>query len=316
MVGKNSIKIEGYQVKALSNKKIKSGGILAAVRKDTDIELIVTHNNPDKQQLWVQANTKDDKYRLGIMYGYPSEQGLDSEEIEDWFISLEEEYSKNSEIDTMILGDFNAHTGMDNLPINKNGKLLNNLIQRRDLNMINKESICTGHITREDPNGTKSVIDYVLANTGMISRINKMIIDDQHNYKISRYIKRNGVSKEIPIDHNIITIDVHSYPKKKSDKITKWDFKNKENLKKFQQLTGKTKFKEKWDEKRNIDTKYNTWLRQIKSLMYQTLKRITVKHQPKYKETRYLIRKKSKLYRLIKKAKMIRKDGVIINSLE
>ena len=71
MVGKNSIKIEGYQVKALSNKKIKSGGILAAVRKDTDIELIVTHNNPDKQQLWVQANTKDDKYILGIMYGYP-----------------------------------------------------------------------------------------------------------------------------------------------------------------------------------------------------------------------------------------------------
>ena len=216
----------------------------------------------------------------------------------------------------MILGDFNAHTGMDNLPINKNGKLLNNLIQRRDLNMINKESICTGHITREDPNGTKSVIDYVLANTGMISRINKMIIDDQHNYKISRYIKRNGVSKEIPIDHNIITIDVHSYPKKKSDKITKWDFKNKENLKKFQQLTGKTKFKEKWDEKGNIDTKYNTWLRQIKSLMYQTLKRITVKHQPKYKETRYLIRKKSKLNRLIKKIKKIRKDGVVIKYLE
>ena len=120
----------------------------------------------------------------------------------------------------MILGDFNAHTGMDDLPINKNGKLLNNLIQRRDITMMNKESICTGHIIREDLNDTKSTIDYVLANTRMVPRITKMNIDDQHKYTISRYIKRNGVSKEIPIDHNIIIVDVKSFPKRKSDKIT------------------------------------------------------------------------------------------------
>ena len=250
------------------------------------------------------------------MYGYPSEQGIDSEEFEDWFLSLEEEYLKNSDIDTMIVGDFNAHTGMDNLPINRNGKLLNNLIKRRDLNIINKEDICTGHITREDPNGTKSVIDYVLANTGMISRITKMMIDDQHKYKISRYIKRNGDHKEIPIDHNIILVEIQSFPKKKADKTTKWDFKNEENLKKFKQLTEKIKFKEQWDTSGNIDKKYNSWMRQIKSMMYQTLNRITLKHQPRYKETRFLIKKKSKLNRLIKKAKTIRKEGVVIKYLE
>ena len=216
----------------------------------------------------------------------------------------------------MIVGDFNAHTGMDDLPINRNGKLLNSLIKRRDLNMMNKEDICTGHITREDPNGTKSVIDYILANTGMIPRITKMIIDDQHKYKISRYIKRKGENKEIPIDHNVILVEIQSYPKKKAEKTTKWDFKNEENLKKFKQLSGKIKFKEQWDTNGNIDIKYNTWMRQMKSMMYQTLKRITFKHQPRYKETRFLIKKKSKLNRLIKKVKTIRKEGVIIKYLE
>ena len=44
---------------------------MAAVRRDIDIELIVLQNNPDKQQLWVQANIKEEKYRIGVMYGYP-----------------------------------------------------------------------------------------------------------------------------------------------------------------------------------------------------------------------------------------------------
>ena len=57
-----------------------------------------------------------------MAYGYANENSIEEEDIDEWFITLEEEYLKHPEYDKILIGDLNAHTATDNLPINENGK--------------------------------------------------------------------------------------------------------------------------------------------------------------------------------------------------
>ena len=74
--------------------------------------------------------------------------------------------------------DFNAHVGCDengikgnHNKVNKSGEILRSLIQRRSLHLMNNSKICTGKWTREDPNGTKSILDMVIANNEAANNI-------------------------------------------------------------------------------------------------------------------------------------------------
>ena len=103
------------------------------------------------------------------------------------------------------------------------------MIERRELINLNEESICQGKFTREDPKGTRTVIDYAIVDNSLISKIKSLYIDDQHKYKICRYKKANNVSKEITTDHNSMIIKMEIPIEKNTLKRhTIWNLSNKE----------------------------------------------------------------------------------------
>ena len=295
IIGRCKIKIQNYNINGEANRNSKSGGILIGTRKSSDIETVILKKDAKNQQIWAIIRAKTYSFRICIVYGYPSEDRISQEELEEWYVVLEEEYMKQIEYDTIIIGDFNAHTGLDSLPINTNGKNLNALLERRNLINVNEQDICKGKYTREDKNGTKTVIDYVLADQNILNKIKEVYIDDQHKYQMHRYRKINNKSQEIATDHNPILIKMEIEIGNKKEKVTRWNFNNKECLEKFKKETTHIIMKEQWNNEGDINEKYKRWEKQITGLMYKCFQRITLKDKPVNTEVKNLIITKRKL---------------------
>ena len=196
--GNNSIRIPGYQQTIVRNSKNKQGGgLLMSIKDNLNANLILLNINEKHEQMWVKLTSAKVDYIFGIMYGIASEGRAEKGEIEEWYNDLETQLIKYMENPVIIIGDMNAHIGNDSEGIigespyiNKNGHMLRNLVKRRNLTIINKKEICKGKYTREDPSGSKSIIDYVICNQIATENIKSMEIDEDHNFKFTRYKKK------------------------------------------------------------------------------------------------------------------------------
>ena len=89
---------------------------------------------------------------------------------------------ENTKDDFIIMGDFNSHVGfLENHPMNKNGELLCNLIDKHTLVLLNGHPECEGEITWEQ-RGRKSIIDYILVNKNMHEKFISMVIDEDREF--------------------------------------------------------------------------------------------------------------------------------------
>ena len=151
------------------------------------------------------------------------------EQIEEWFYQLEKEYATCSEEPVLLVGDFNAHVGNDsegikhNLSrINSNGRKLREFINRRNLTLLNNTSICQGLWTRIEGD-SKSAIDLAICNENMISKVIKMVIDEDRKYVLTRVRKTDGIFTEVQSDHNSIFIDLKGEKVKNIPKTVRWN---------------------------------------------------------------------------------------------
>ena len=79
----------------------------------------------------------------------------------------------------IILGDFNGHTGfLGPHSMNKNGDMMLDLIDRNNLILLNGHPECKGEITWQQRE-RKSTIDYLIIDTELHQRFEKMTIDEQ-----------------------------------------------------------------------------------------------------------------------------------------
>jgi predicted secreted protein len=78
------------------------------------------------------------------------------------------------------MGDFNAHTGLDQSPVDTAGRLLLNRAESMGLHMLNGTPTCTGSITRteHDVSGkcTSTAIDYVFVSQSLLPHVERLII--------------------------------------------------------------------------------------------------------------------------------------------
>ena len=129
--------------------------------------------------------------------------------------------------------------------VSHGGRTLRSIVERRNLTVMNNTSKCSGLWTREDPSGTKSVLDLVIANKDMENEIQEMIVDEQYNYKLSRTKKIKKEMHEVKSDHNSILIKMKdSIETQKQQKITIWNTKNPDSWLTFKNETENTTFKE------------------------------------------------------------------------
>jgi hypothetical protein len=80
----------------------------------------------------------------------------------------------------LIMGDFNAHTGLDQSPVDTAGRLLLNRAESLGLHMLNGTPTCTGTITRTEyeisGKCTRTAIDYVFASESLVPHVESMTI--------------------------------------------------------------------------------------------------------------------------------------------
>ena len=223
----------------MRNRKTKGGGILIALKDDSEIEMIATHISETQEQMWIKVNENI----IALAYGL-IETRAEEREVEEWYYELEKEYVKWMEANVMIIGDINAHIGNDESGIEGNhsnvsngGRILRNLAERRNLTVMNNSDVCEGLWTREDANGSKSVLDLIIANQPMVNRIKKIKIDEDHIYKLSSLRKVNEKYQENKSDHNTILIEIEDEKKKdestRATKSKQWNIKSEEAWEKY-----------------------------------------------------------------------------------
>lgn len=322
LIGKCSVEIPNYEI-ITKNRSTKGGGILIGISKTSGIKYSVTKMEEDSEQLWIKCNDKKWSWRIGTVYGLQESQ-VTEEETERWFYNLEREISNCSDEPMLIIGDTNAHVGNDedgikgNLDkINRNGRKLRELVERRNLTIVNNTELCKGLWTRVSETG-KSAIDLAICNEAMLMKLQNMEIDEERVNVLTRIKKEKGRYIEIPTDHNTITVTIQSVKEPSLSKEVVWNVSNKVDQKRFTKMTDSINMKEKWNSaKGNINKKYRKWNRQIKSLMYSCFKRVTIKPGKRSKTINSKIREKS----IIKKEisilqRMGIKGGIVCNFMK
>ena len=82
----------------------------------------------------------------------------------------------------IVLGDFNAHTGLDDSKVDTAGRLLTSNVDNMGLQVLNSTDLCNGKYTRsvEQANGkvSRTTIDYVIVSQSLLPLIEVMTIHE------------------------------------------------------------------------------------------------------------------------------------------
>ena len=93
LVGKNTIKIAGYDKIITRNRPSKGGGSLIAMKNTLDAKIVVLDINQNHEHMWVQLCGQKGKINLCVAYGL-HETRCSKNEIENWHYDLEEKYAQ------------------------------------------------------------------------------------------------------------------------------------------------------------------------------------------------------------------------------
>ena len=210
--------------------------------------------------MWIKCTDNSYSWRIANVYGLQESQCTD-EETERWFYQLEKEYATCSNEPVIIIGDFNAHVGSDELGIkgnshkvNRNGRKLRDLIERRNLSIINNSDVCKGLWTRVCES-SKAAIDLAICNEAMMNKIKCMEIDEERVNVLTRIKKENGKYVEVPSDHNTITLQIESVKVANKSKEIRWNVSNIKDQRRFKNLTENIIMNEQWEEGGNLNSK-------------------------------------------------------------
>ena len=155
--------------------------------------------------------------------------------------------------------DCNAKLGKDIIKgdpheMSSNGKLLWDIVQRRECTVVNTMDQCCGVITRSRMKGKvkeESILDFVIVNQTMVPFVEEMEIDESKAKALTRFKK----SKAVPSDHNYIrcTFEIN-VEQRKERRHEVYCLRNENDLQVFKEKTSTTnKFSRCFTDNGNID---------------------------------------------------------------
>ena len=167
---KNQLKISGYQLFERVRKGKGGGGIMIGIRNDIGSVPVIVSEHDEVEILVIEVAFKSLVIRFLTAYG-PQEEAPE-DEINKFYATLEEEIVNCEEHNCGLIAelDCNAKLGShvmagDPNSMSSNGKLLWDIVERRECMVVNTSDKCNGTITRSRLKGGKleeSVLDYVV----------------------------------------------------------------------------------------------------------------------------------------------------------
>ena len=175
-IEKTKLKKSTKYLTTMRTQEEKKGGGLMIMHKSNNITIekcSATNNN----LMITKCKAYGETFKLILVYMSVDDTNQNKEIMEEIEKAIE-----NTKEDFIIMGDFNGHVGfLGNHPMNKNGELLCNLIDKHTLVLLNGHPECEGEITWEQ-RGRKSVIDYILVNKNMHEKFISMVIDENREF--------------------------------------------------------------------------------------------------------------------------------------
>ena len=258
--------------------------MLLAIKEGTFTSAEKVFESNERNILSTKIEYPECTMRLIVAHG--PQEGEDLGAKNEFYESLmvEIERGKASDENVIVVGDLNAkiQTNQTDTPIiediSANGKLLKDVIEKYQLEVLNFHPITTGkwtRIQRKKNQIERSVIDYVLVEENLYSRIEEVVIDENKLYTPWRVVSRKKCRQIIFSDHTAIitTVNIkrgvaaHDPP----EQPTGWKLTT-EGLAKYKELTCKKGTVVLTD---NEDTTkmYQSWIDQTETIVSQCFAR-------------------------------------------
>ena len=187
--------------------------MLLAIKEGTFTSAEKVFESNERNILSTKIEYPECTMRLIVAHG--PQEGEDLGAKNEFYESLmvEIERGKASDENVIVVGDLNAkiQTNQTDTPIiediSANGKLLKDVIEKYQLEVLNFHPITTGkwtRIQRKKNQIERSVIDYVLVEENLYSRIEEVVIDENKLYTPWRVMSRKKYRQIIFSDHTAI----------------------------------------------------------------------------------------------------------------
>lgn len=271
------IKFDGYTFIGKSRNEKSSGGVGILIKDQLRSYMSPITTTRDIEMIWVNIMRSNKvPYFIGVYYG-KQESRVNKEEIEEEMETLMEEImEKRSEGEIMIAMDGNGKIGILNEPISRNGRLLLDVFETTELQIMNYSQKCEGKITHraKKKNEKDSAIDFILATPILSAGIQKILIDEEGLYRLKG---------KASTDHNSMIIDTNLsniYKINKPKGVT-WRMKAPSQCwEKFQKQIEEFSPKSisiMADRGKTVQHRYNLWMNHIMKIINETIGKTTLK---------------------------------------
>ena len=174
----------------------------------------------------------------------------------------------------------------------ENGKVLAGIIKRHALIVMNSvKNKCSGKITRKRTTkkvNEESIIDFIIVCDYVENMISKVDIDEDRKYILARYTKTKNGTKVKESDHHSMITYINTTWVKQCDtkRIEIYNFKDKDGLQKFKQMTSKDQFLSEVfnDPSKNINVTTKKCIKRLNFCLSQCFRKIRVKQTRRNKE--------------------------------
>jgi len=168
------------------------------------------------------------------------------------------------------IGDLNVKVGNDaqgikgsHSDITYGGKMLQNIVKKRDMQLINATEKCGGLWTRINTGNKdqKSILDYVIASRKLEKKIKEMQIDEDGLYIPTRYKAETIVET----DHRPIVIKIERDQQEEEDNekdkdTLEWNFRKETEVNKYKAETeASEELSRMWSKNSDIQEQYYQW---------------------------------------------------------
>ena len=293
---KEKVKIEGYETYVPEEKG--SRGIMIAVNKDLEkITSVVMEDAEQGEQLWIQIVNGQIDIRIGLVYA-PQESRTKVCDLKKMYKKIEEQVNKGKEKDqkVLIVGDLNCKIGNkikgNTEQVTTGGRLLIQLVEKLNLEIINAHPKCQGLWTRQE-GGKKSVLDYIIIDKEHVESIKEMNIDEER--EITPYSQGEIKGERTYTDHNMIKVNINwriTSINRNQERLTM----NEKSKKNFKEATENGKLTEIWEREGSVQERYNIWSEEVEKVAKQHF----ITRKKKKKPFNRVIRKLRRKRRLLK----------------